>query len=124
MAVYKKALQFKTSTWLQVIARALIILSLVPLILAALLKEQLYFKAGIAFFLTGCSFSLVAFILAIGIKCEVCQKRPSVVIRNADAKYKFKPKNEIKALLNDFYPIEIREGKFRCVHCGTEYLLR
>jgi len=41
-----------------------------------------------------------------------------------EGQYRYKAKNEFEALINDFYPIEIRQGKFKCVHCGTEYLLK
>lgn len=100
------------------------ILSLIPFVSGIVTKEKLAFEIGLVVFAAGCGLSLMAVILAVGIKCVVCQKRPSVIFRNSEAKYWFKPKNEIEALLNDFYPIEIRESKFRCVHCGTEYFLK
>lgn len=120
MNIYKKALKFKILTWLQVIAGAMIILSIVPFIIGMISKGQFSFSIGIVVFLIGCGFIFIAVLLAIGIKCEVCKKKSAMFFRRAKAKYTFKAKNEIEALLNDFYPIEIREGKFRCVHCGTE----
>lgn len=124
MTIYKKSLQFKMSIWLQILGRSIVVLCLTLFILGIIYKSHIYFQIGFVMFLAVCSFGLIAFLLAIGLRCEVCHRRPSVFFRNSEARYVLKSENEIQALFNDFYPIEIRQGRFRCVHCGTEYLLK
>lgn len=61
--------------------------------------------------------------MAAFIKCDNCGKRPTIQVKRINFPPE-KPKNELEALINDFYPIEIRSKKFRCIHCGTEYSLQ
>ena len=91
---------------------------------AYLSKEELFFKIGFVCFAIGSILSMTAILLLVGLKCEVCHKRHSNIFKNSEGKFRYRPKNEFEALINDFYPIEIRLGRFKCVHCGTEYLLK
>ncbi len=124
LPIYRKTLQYKIVRLFQVLARSLMITSLFIFILGTIFNEQSHFHVGIIVFLMGCGFSLFAALLAIGLKCGVCHKRAAVVFRNRKGQYRYKAKNDFEALINDFYPIEIRQGRFRCVNCGSEYLLK
>jgi len=122
--MYKKTLQYKTSVISLSVARGVIIFCLVLFIFGVISKVELFFKIMLACFVISIILSLTALLLVIGLKCEVCHKQHSIIFKNSEGKYKYRPKNEFEALINDFYPIEIRLGRFKCVHCGAEYLLK
>jgi hypothetical protein len=125
MNAYTHPTRYIIHAWLQPIGRFGVILGGLILILFVLIdaeKYRLLVISGIVVFAVGGILTWVGFAIALTIKCDVCGKHPSILKKNS----RFKPKNtrnEIEAIKNDFYPPELKEKKFICVHCGTEYFL-
>jgi hypothetical protein len=59
--------------------------------------------------------------LALAMRCDACGRRPTVVWR-AGQGHSGAP-SELAALRDLFYPRELRLREFRCVHCGTHFVL-
>lgn len=60
-------------------------------------------------------------VLAALMKCDECGRRPTIVW--TFRRRKPRANNEWQALKDDFYPPELRSGRFECEHCGTEFRL-
>jgi hypothetical protein len=124
MEVFNKPILFKIHLWLQPIGRAIVLLSLIPILLGILYKADKYIYMAFILFFSGSLLTWIAFFIGLTFKCTACGKRPSVILfKVSEAKYIDKPKDEIEAIINDFYPIEIRKNKFKCIYCGAEYSL-
>jgi hypothetical protein len=130
MKVYHRSKLFRFHIWMIPLGRVSVILAGLSLIPLKLLEgridhsyyriiEFLFFSLfGLWFILVGIGVTLAAFI-----KCDNCGKRPTVKLKTMNFPPE-KPKNEIDAIVNDFYPIEIRTKRFRCIHCGAVYSLQ
>jgi hypothetical protein len=123
MTTYAKSTQFKLSVWLQTIGRYFVIAALMPLVVGLIFKEELYLMVMLAMGCVGGSLGLASFLVALVLPCKVCHKKVFIIFNSSKSPYTYRPKNQIEAAIHDFYPIEIREHKFRCVHCGEEYHL-
>lgn len=130
MKIYQRSKLFKIHVWMIPLGRASIILaglSLIPLLLLQGRINQSYYRIieFIPFSLFGLWFILVltGVALAAFIKCDNCGKHPTVKMNKINFPPE-KPKTEIDAIINDFYPLEIRTNKFKCIHCGAEYSLQ
>ena len=124
MNIFEKPLLFKIHVWLQPIGRAILLLSFLPLVLFFIFENSVLINIFFLLFFGGAGLAWVGFFIALTFKCTACGRRPSVIFfKKSEAKYIYEPKGEIKALINDFYPIEIRENKFKCIYCGTVYSL-
>jgi len=124
MKVFDKPILFKIHVWLQLIGKTILLLGLIPLILFFIYKVDTYIDTFFLLLVSGGAITWIGFFIALTFKCTVCGRKPSIIFfKQSEAKYIHKPKGEIKALINEFYPIEIRENKFRCIYCGTKYSL-
>jgi len=124
MNVFDKPLLFKIHVWLQPVGRAILLFGILPLVLFFIFKDGTFIYIFFILFFGGGALTWIGFFIALTFKCTACGKRPSVIFfKQSEAKYRHKPKGEIEALINDFYPIEIRENKFKCIYCGAEYSL-
>jgi hypothetical protein len=129
MTVYSQKTLYLIHMWLLLIGRVLAITFLVFLmlrIIGALITGQLVIK-GIPFYIT-IPFVLwmasitLAVIIAIKLKCDVCGKRPTVAWRETE-KVTSKLDMNAQKFIEYFYSPELRDKKFKCVHCGSEFLL-
>lgn len=130
MEVYRRSKLFKIHVWMIPLGRGALILAGLSLLFLGLYKDRLVnglyqnvealmfslFGLWFVFILTGVA-------IAAFIKCDNCGKHPTVKVKEINFPPE-KPKNELEAIINDFYPIEIRTKRFRCIHCGTEYSLK
>jgi hypothetical protein len=60
-------------------------------------------------------------VLAVLMKCDECGHRPTIVWSLRGRRRR--TRNEWQALKDDFYPQELRSGRFQCEHCGTQFRL-
>lgn len=130
MKVYRKSKLFKIHVWMVPLGRGAILLSGLSVVLLILFQKGIVHghyqhieRVTISLFGLWFILILTGVAMAAFIKCDVCGKRPTIQVRKINFPPP-KPKNELEALINDFYPIEIRSKKFRCIHCGTEYSLQ
>jgi len=56
------------------------------------------------------------------LKCDTCGKRPTVTWQATQTVNSTSDTNAQK-ILEFFYTPELRDKKFKCVHCGSEFLL-
>ena len=56
------------------------------------------------------------------LKCDVCGKRPTVTWQ-ATQKVNSTRDTNTQKFIEFFYTPELRDKKFKCVHCGSEFLL-
>jgi len=129
MTVYSQRTLYVTHIWLLVIGRVLAVTFLVSFmveIIVALTTGQLVTKGipsyiSIPFILWMVSIAL-AVIIAIKLKCDICGKRPTVTWRETP-KVNSKLNTNSQKFIEYFYTPELRDKKFTCVHCGSEFLL-
>ena len=125
MNVFEKPLLFKIHAWMQPIGRVILLLGFLPLVLFFKFENSVFIHIFFLSFFGGIALTWIGFFIALTLKCKVCGRKPTVILfKKSEAKYIYEPKGEIKGLINDFYPIEIRENKFRCIYCGTVYSLK
>jgi hypothetical protein len=129
MTVYSERTLYLIHMWLLLIGRVLAVIFLVSFmlrIIGALITGQLVIK-GIPFYIT-IPFVLwmvsiiLAFIVAMKLKCDVCGKRPTVAWRETE-KVNSKLDTNAQKFIDYFYMPVLRDKKFKCVHCGSEFLL-
>ena len=129
MTVYSQRTLYITHMWLLGIGRMLAVTFLVSFmlkIIIALTNGQLVIKGipsyiTIPFVLWMVSIAL-AFIIAIKLKCDVCGRHPTVAWRETK-KVNSKLDTNTQKIVEFFYAPELRDKKFKCVHCGSEFLL-
>jgi len=129
MTVYSQRTLYIIHMWLLVIGRmsaATFLASLMLQIIIALTTGQLVIKGipsyiTIPFALWTASIAL-AVIIAIKLKCDVCGKRPTVTWRETQ-KVSSKLDTNAQKFIEYFYTPELRDKKFKCVHCGSEFQL-
>jgi hypothetical protein len=66
--------------------------------------------------------ALVLVFSGLLLKCDVCGKRPTVTWRETQEGGS-KLETTAQQTFGYFYPSELRDKKFKCVHCGSEFLL-
>jgi len=129
MTVYSQRILYITHMWLLVIGRVLAVTFLVSFVLkiiSALATGQLVSKGipsyiTIPFVLWMLSIAL-AVIIAIKLKCDICGKHPTVTWQ-ATQKVNSTRDTNTQKFIEFFYTPELRDKKFKCVHCGSEFLL-
>jgi transcription elongation factor Elf1 len=109
------------------IARISIVLAIlsVPvtaLVYGAWVVEELPIMISIPFVVWVIS-SLVLIFSGLLLKCDICGKRPTVTWRETP-KVNSKLNTNSQKFIEYFYTPELRDKKFTCVHCGSEFLLR
>jgi len=129
MTVYSQRTLYNTHMWLLVVGRVLAVTFLVSFMLKiviALTTGKLVTK-GIPSYITipfvlWMASTALAVIIAIKLKCDICGKRPTVTWQ-ATQKVNSTSDTNAQKILEFFYAPELRDKKFKCVHCGSEFLL-
>jgi len=127
MKIYSKSHIFKIHAWMVPLGRIAIILAGLSLFSLCLMHNGFdryphIIYTALFFAVLWIIFICSGVFLATCLKCDFCGKRLTITWCISSGSNK-KPNNELNAIINDFYPLEIREGKFTCIHCGTEYSL-
>jgi hypothetical protein len=122
---YSRPTVFKVQTWCFSIARALLLIAVGSILLIgakAKLSGSNRFDLPIWVlypFATWFILAWIGFIIALYLKCDNCGKHPSIYWKE---KYNYPiESNMFSRVIDFFYLPEIRENKFRCKHCNTEY---
>jgi len=126
MNVYSQTALYLVHAWSMLVARISIVLAIlsVPvtaLVYGAWVVEGLPIIILVPFVVWVTSVLILVF-SGLFLKCDTCGKRPTVTWQ-ATQKVNSTSDTNAQKILEFFYTPELRDKKFKCVHCGSEFLL-
>ena len=126
MNIYSHTALYLVHAWSMSTARISIVLAIlsVPvtaIVYGAWVVEGLPILISFPFIVWVTS-SLVFVFSGLLLKCDVCGKHPTVTW-HATQKVNSTRDTNTQKFIEFFYAPELRDKKFKCVHCGSEFLL-
>ena len=123
MKIYSKAETFKYLFWGLPVSRAFVIFGGIVFVILLSTGDRTSPIYGACLIAFGGLFAWITVIVASFYKCDACGKHPTTITQYGPKPLRRKC-SEYEAFKSDFYPFELREKKFKCIHCGTEFSLQ
>jgi len=126
MNIYSLTALYLVHAWSMSIARISIVLAILSVPVSALVHGS-WVVEGLPIiilvpFIVWATSALVLVFSGLFLKCDICGKRPTVTWRETP-KVNSKLNTNFQKFIEYFYTPELRDKKFTCVHCGSEFLL-